>query len=219
MSSVEEAEALSKKKSELHALAAKVASLAERRGLLERGGVPLSQSPDVEKARQSCAMILTRFMESPKAATLVDKQRWIRLTESIGEFNTVEETLQKYDWKGYCGSRLFGGLPPEQREQTILMTLQENQEALALYRRLHKRLLVHRAGVPDTTEALEEVQECSRQLSEIRFVENQDVPSEVRAFFDATSSASGANLELLTTDVVNWLSLSGMLKNFSVRAR
>ena len=67
-SSVEEAEALAKKKNELRALASKVESLANRRGILRQGGVPLSPSPDVEKIKQLCGMILTRFTESPKAA-------------------------------------------------------------------------------------------------------------------------------------------------------
>lgn len=219
MSSVEEADALSKKKNELCALTEKVAALSGRRGLLRQGGIPLSHPPAIEKARQSCAMILTRFTESPKAATLVDKQRWTKLTESLAEFNAVEETLQKQDWKGYYGTRLFGGVPPEQREQTILMTLSENQEALALYKRLYKRLSLYRASVPCSAEELEEAQESSRQLSEVRFVENDDVPSAVREFFNATSSGSGANLELLTTEVVDWLRSNGMLNNFAVRAR
>ena len=75
MNSIKEADELSKKKSELRALAAKVRALAERRDMLRQGGVPLSPPPDVEKARQSCSMILTRFTESPTAVTLVDRQR------------------------------------------------------------------------------------------------------------------------------------------------
>ena len=104
MSSVEEADALSRKKGELRALAAKITALAERRCMLRQGGVPLSQPHDVEKAKQSCGMILIRFTESPKAATLVDKQRWTKLTESLTEFNAVEDTLQRQDWKGYYGT-------------------------------------------------------------------------------------------------------------------
>ena len=219
MNSIKEADELSKKKSELRALAAKVRALAERRDMLRQGGVPLSPPPDVEKARQSCSMILTRFTESPKAVTLVDKQRWTKLTESLAEFNTVEETLQKQDWKGYYGTRLFGGVPPEQREQTILMTLPENLEALALYKGLYKRLSQYRAAVPCTAEELKETQEASRRLSNIRFVENHDVPSAVREFFNATSSGGGAPLELVTTEVVDWLRLNSMLNNFAVRAR
>lgn len=219
MSSVEEADALSRKKNELRALAGKVTALAERRCMLQQGGVPLSEPHGVEKARQSCRMILSRFTESPKAATLVDKQRWTKLTESLTEFNAVEETLQRQDWKEYYGTKLFGGVPPEQREQTILMTLPENRDALALYKNLYKRLSLYRTMVPSTEAELREVQESSRQLSGVRFVENNDVPSAVREFFNATSSGGGANLELLTTEVVDWLRSNGMLNHFAVRAR
>lgn len=219
MNSVEEAEELSRKKSELRDLVAKVTALAERRCMLRQGGIPLSQPPDVKKAKESCRMILARFTESPKAATLKDKQRWTKLTESLTEFNTVEDTLQRQDWKGYYGTKLFGGVSPEQREQTILMTLPENRDALTLYKSLYKRMSLHRATVPSTAVELEEVQECSRQLSGIRFVENKDVPSAVREFFNATSTGSGANLELLTAEVVDWLRSNGMLNHFAVRAR
>lgn len=219
MSSVEEADALSRKENELRALVATVTALAERRCMLHQGGVPLSQSADVEKSRQSCRMILTRFTELPKAATLVDKQRWTKLTQSLTEFNAVEDTLQRQDWKGYYGTELFGGVPPEQREQTILMTLPENRDALALYKGLYKRLSLYRNTIPSTAAELEEAQESSRRLSGIRFVENNDVPSAVREFFNATSSGGGANLELLTTEVVDWLRSNGMLNHFYVRAR
>lgn len=219
MSSVEEAVALSKKKNDLQVLVEKVTDLSERRRLLKNGGVLLSQTPDVDKARKSCEMILTRFTESPKAATLVDKQRWTKLTESIKELNTVEETLQKQDWKGFFSTKLFAGVSPEQRERTILMTLPENIKALRLYQNHYKRLAVYRTTVPSTDKELTDALESSRQLSEIRFVENNDVPSVVREFFNATSSGGGANLELLTTEVVNWLRSNGMIDHFAVRAR
>ena len=218
-SNVEEAEALAKKKNELRALASKVESLANRRGILRQGGVPLSPSPDVEKIKQLCGMILTRFTESPKAATLVDKQRWTKLAESLADFNVSEETLQKQDWKGYYGSRLFGGVTPEQREQTILMTMPENQEALGLYKRLYKLLVMYRNAVPGSADELDEAQAPSWHLSEIRFVENDDGPLAVGEFFNATSSGSGANLELLTLEVIKWLRTNNMLNNYAVRAR
>lgn len=218
-SNVAEAEALAKKKNELRELAARVGSLANRRGMLRQGDVPLSPALDIDKAKQLCGMILTRFAESPKASTLADKQRWTKLLEALAEFNASEETLQKQDWKGYYSSRLFGGVSPEQRQQTILMTLPKNLEALGLYRSLYKRFAQYRNSVPGTAEELDEVQACSRELSEIRFVENDDVPVAVREFFNATSSGSGANLDLLTPEVIEWLRTNNMLNNYAVRAR
>jgi hypothetical protein len=218
-SSIEEAEALAKKKNELSALAAKVESLANRRAMLRQGGVPLSATPDVEKAKQLCSMVLARFTESPKSATLVDRQRWTKLSEVLLEFNVSEETLQKQDWKEFYRTRLFAGVSPEQRKQTILMTLTENQKEWDRYKRLYTQFAQYRNSVPVTAEDLGFVQACSKELSEIRFVENDDVPVAVREFFNATSSGSGASLDLLTTEVIAWLRANNMLNNYAVRAR
>jgi hypothetical protein len=217
---VEEAEALSKKKTELRALVDKIAILAERRGWLKVGGVSLSDPPDdLDKVRQTCRMLFTRFAESPNSSTLVDKQRWKNLTDAVARLQAVEETQQKQNWKSYFEIKLFGGVSPEQREQTILMSLPENQEALALYKNFYKRLAAFRVTLPSSVEELKEVQNCSEELSQIGFIENKDVPSAVREFFKATSSGTGANLELLTTEVVAWLRSNDMLNNFAVKAR
>lgn len=217
--SVEEAAALAKKKDELDALVAKIKFLANRRAALRQGGVSLSAAPSTEKAKQLCGKIVALFAESPKATTLVDRQRWTKLTEMLGEFLFSEEILQKNDWKGYCGKRLFGGVSPEQRKQTILMTLPENQMEWDRYKLLYSRLAEYRNTVPVTAEDLEGVQACSRELSAIRFVENDDVPIAVREFFSATSTGSGANLDLLTSEVIAWLRINNMLNNYAVRAR
>lgn len=217
--SVEEAAALAKKQAELILLAAKVKSLANRRDLLRKGGVTLSVAPDTEKVKQLCSLMLTRFSESPKATTLVDKQRWTKLTEALIEFNASEDTLQKQDWKGYYGTKLFGGVSPEQRKQTILMTLPENQKEWDRYKRLYARFAEFRNSLPNSAEDLKDVQNCSKELTDIRFIENDDVPMAVRAFFNATSTGNGANLDLLTTEVIDWLRTNNMLNNFAVRAR
>lgn len=219
-SNVEEAAALSTKKTEIHTLVDKLAILAERRSWLKVGGVTLSDPPDdLDKVRQTCRMLITRFAESPNSSTLVDRQRWIKLTDAVTKFLTVEETQQKQNWKSYFETRLFGGVPPEQRQQTILMSLSENQEALARYKDLYKRLTSYRSMIPCTIAELKDIQNWSEELSQIRFIENKDVPSAVREFFNATSSETGANLELLTTEVIAWLRSNGMLNNFAVRAR
>ena len=217
---VEEAEALSQKKTELRSLVDKVKVLAERRGWLNAGGVTLSDPPDDrDKVRQTCRMLFTRFQESPNSSTLVDKQRWKNLTDAVTRFQTIEETQQKQNWKSYFEAKLFGGVSPEQREQTILISLTENQEALALYKNLYKRLASFRTAIPTTVEELKSVQNISEELSKIVFIENKDVPLAVRDFFKATSSGSGANLDLLTIEVIAWLRSNEMLNNFAVKAR
>src|SRR5690606_19812048 len=115
--------------------------------------------------------------------------------------------------------KLFGGGAPEQRKQTISMTLPENQKAWDRYKRLYTRFAEYRNTFPATANELEGIQAWSKELSEIRFIENADIPSAVGEFFNATATGGGANLDLLTTEVIAWLRNNDMLDNFSVRAR
>ena len=217
--SVEEAAALSEKANELATLAARVQTLSRRDRLLRERGVPLSARQGNDNARQVVNRLNERFAESPKSNTLVDGQRWSRLTAALGEFSTSTETLQKQDWMNYSASRLFAGVPPDQRKQTILQNLPENRSALESYTRLYQQFIQYRNAVPGSAEEFDVVQRCSDQLGAIRFVENDDVPATVKAFFNAISSGSGASLDFLKADVVDWLRENNMLANYVVRAR
>jgi len=217
--SVEEATALSAKATELEALATRVETLSRRNRLLRERGVLLSPRQGVDNARQVANRLNERFTESPKSSTLVDGQRWTKLMATLGEFSTSTETLQKQDWVRHFASRLFAGVPPEQRKQTIVQTMPDNVAALATYTRLYQRFNMFRNAVPTSVEDFDEVQSCSDQLAAIKFQENDDVPGPVKAFFNATSSGSGASLDFLTREVVDWLRTNNMLSNYVVRAR
>ena len=217
--SVEEAAALSAKASELALLATRVETVSRRNRLLRERGVPISPKLGADIARQVVNRLNERFAESPKPNTLVDGQRWTRLTAALGEFSTSTETLQKQDWVNYSNSRLFAGVSPEQRMQTVLQTLPENRASMESYTRLYQRFRQYRNTVPGSTEEFDAVQRCSDQLGAIRFIENDDVPATVKAFFNAISSGSGASLDFLKVEVVEWLRVNNMLANYVVRAR
>ena len=127
--------------------------------------------------------------------------------------------LQKQDWKDYFSRKLFGGVPPEQRKQTILQALPENRKAFERYTYLYQRFSQFRNIVPSTAEVLREVHAFSNELASIQFVENDEVPVPVRAFFNAVSSGSGASLDFLTQEVIEWLRINNMVANYVVRAR
>ncbi|MBL1265488.1 hypothetical protein [Candidatus Methylomicrobium oryzae] len=218
---VVEARELANKKYELRELVKVVKSLAERREWLQQGGVPLSRAPDVDKAKQLCDKILVRFIESPKNDTLVRNRGWINLLDALKAFKIEEETQQKQDWKEYFACKLFGGVPPEQRKQTLTLSLPVNKSAFERYEHMYRLVSQYKSAVPNSKEQLINVQTWSEQLAEINseFVENDDVPVAVRAFFSATATTHGASLELLTEEVITWLRANNMLNNYAVRAR
>lgn len=218
---VEEATALTQKKNELRNLLGVVKSLAERRDWLQHGGVPLSPAPDVGNAKRLCSNIVDRFNALPNNHTLVNGNRWINLLDALKAFKLEEETQQKQDWKEYFARKLFGGLPPEQRRQTLALALPVNASAFQRYQDIFQRFSQHRNTPPISKEQLAEIQTWSKQLTAINseFVENDDVPDTVQAFFTATATTQGASLELLTEEVITWLRANNMLNNYAVRAR
>lgn len=218
-SDIEEAEALAAKRSELQELAGRIGALANRNALLREQGVLLTPVPGIDKAKQLISQISARFAESLRSDTLVDKQRWSKLVLMLTEFSATAETLQKQDWKDYFSRKLFGGVPPEQRKQTILQALPENRKAFERYTYLYQRFSQFRNIVPSTAEVLREVHAFSNELASIQFVENDEVPVPVRAFFNAVSSGSGASLDFLTQEVIEWLRINNMVANYVVRAR
>ncbi|WP_430318199.1 protein DpdI [Pseudomonas nitroreducens] len=218
-SGIEEAEALSTKRIELQKLADRIATLVRLNALLREQSVLLTPIPGIDKAKQLISQISARFAESLRSDTLVDKQRWSKLVSMLTEFSATAETLQKQDWKDYFSRKLFGGVPPEQRKQTILQALPENRKASERYTYLYQRFSQYRNVVPSTAEVLREVHAFSNELASIQFVENDEVPIPVRAFFNAVSSGSGASLDFLTQEVIEWLRTNNMAANYVVRAR
>jgi hypothetical protein len=216
---VVEATSLSTKANELKTWATKVQSLSGRDRLLRQKGVARSSSVDANPVLQAIKLSRERFAESPQSSTLVGGQRWAKLVTAVGEFSTAAETLQKQDWVNHFTSQLFAGVPPEQRKQTIVQSMPENIIAIKNYTQWYQRFIKYRNFVPASAEDFDEVQSCSDQLAAITFKENDDVPGPVKAFFNATSNASGASLDFLTAEVVQWLRTNHMLANYVVRAR
>lgn len=216
---VVEATSLSAKANELKTWATKVQSLSERDRLLRQRSVARSSSLDANPVLQAIKLSSERFAESPQSSTLVGGQRWVKLVAALVEFSIAAETLQKQDWVEHFTTRLFAGLPPDQRKQTIVQSMPDNTIAIKNYTQWYQRFIKYRNVVPASIEEFDDVQSCSDQLAAITFKENDDVPGPVKAFFNATSSGSGAGLDFLTVEVVEWLRTNHMLANYVVRAR
>lgn len=214
-----EATSLSNKANELKSWAAKVQMLSERNRLLRQKSVARSSNLEANPVLQTIKLSSERFAESPHSSTLVGGQRWSKLVAALGEFSIAAETLQKQDWMKHFSTRLFAGVPPEQRRQTIVQSMPDNIVALRNYTQWYQRFIKYRNVVPASAEDFDDVQSSSDQLAAITFKENDDVPGPVKAFFNATSSGSGADLVFLTAEVVEWLRANNMLTNYVVRAR
>jgi hypothetical protein len=211
---LDEAQALLDLQKELSLKGMKLHALVARATLLREHGVVLSPGPDTKTMRKAIDTLRKRFDENTKSSTLTQGKHWTGLHTALDRAIATLDAEQRHDWKNYFATRLFAGLPPEQRKVGLVQT-PDNKLGLGQYERLYDKFTRYRNTVASTAQELEEVHRCSEALTNITFVE--DVPKAVELFINAVPS--GAGLELLTAEVIEWLLAQGLLGSFVVRAR
>jgi len=211
---VSEAKELEQLRRELRERAILLTQFVDSALLLRSEGVKLTVSPNIADVIDTTANVSTRFAEAPKAATLTRGKRWTGLLDKLEESGKQLAADQERDWRIFFESSFFGGAPPEQRK-LIMARTPENLKQLELYTLLFKSFGQYRKKAPQTGEGFNELRDLSKQLEQVKFQE--DVPQSVRLFFEATST--GAGLELLTPDVVEWLRENNLLRSYVVRAK
>ena len=199
----EEARSLERLRNELAELASPFNTLVEKASVLRVERVTLSPIPELASIRERIQKTFECFQEIPKATTLRQGTRWTTLTNKLETVAKLAQQTLTNDWCQYFDQNFFGGLSPDQREENLPKTKQ-NETALKSYRQIYH------------TEEFNKLRLLSQQLADIAFEE--DVPDGVRKFFDALSEG-GAELHFLTHEVWAWLSEKGALGNYVVRAR
>ena len=213
---VAEAQALETLLEEISASALAINRLSTHSQLLRGEGVSLSVTPGIGKVIETTSQIATRFREVPRSNTLKQGSRWINLTKKLREIEELLKKSQTQDWGNYFNTHLFGGPLPEQVRTTFVPT-PENEKALANYTDIFRKFIVFRSQIPKTGEEFKILRQYSNQLAAIVF--QKDMPEDVRKFFEAMATNTGASLELLTSEVLEWLGKKKLLANYVARAR
>lgn len=182
-------------------------------------GIGVSVPDELTATKESVRRLADRFNEAPKSVTLKQATRWTKLTNTLDSLVTSLDTLQQQDWKRYFSDSLFAGLSADRRRSTLNQNLPGNKASMERYSELYARFNKYRNTIPPTVESMQEVHECSEQLSKITFVEVEDMPASVRKFFDASATSGGASLSLITDEVKAWLQDHNLIGSYVVRAK
>jgi hypothetical protein len=193
--------------------------LIARGDMLRAGGVPTSTPPEIGAARDTVGKVATLFQSSRTASVLTQGSRWSNLVAKLDALVSGMDVLQRQDWKTFFANRLFGGLSPAQRRTTINHHHPSNKKAIEQYTQLYAQFDRFRNTLPPSAQVLQQVLAASSELGDIKFEESSDMPAAVLRFLDATGSNVGANLELVTPEVIEWLRVSGLLNSYVVRAK
>jgi hypothetical protein len=211
---VAEAQSLEGLLSELKLKAFPLKELAANAIVLRKEGVGLSSTAEIAAAIDTIKNVSTRFSEVPKSTTLKQGARWTGLTKKLVGLATQVADTQTKDWQSFFENNFFGGVRPELRRATLAPT-PENEKMLKRYTELFQGFIKYRTQIPKDGNEYRILKGLSDQLAELKFQEN--VPDDVRTFFEATGT--GASLELLTNEVIDWLRSNNLLGRYIVRAR
>jgi len=211
---VAEAKALDEFHNQLFELAAPINQQAQHYTLLLEEGVNFSPIGEIGTVIEAVQKVSMRFNETLKATTLKQGKSWAILSEKLSSLAQKVKLSQAQDWKNFFDNNFFGGLPPTQRKAKLAST-PENVEAIKRYSELYHVFISYKSKAPIVADEFIRLRSLSEQLTQIKFQE--DVPDDVRKFFEATST--GANLELITLEVLGWLRQNDLLCNYVVRAK
>lgn len=218
-SGLAEAQKLEDLRQALQPRAQQLQSLIARREMLRAGGVPTSTAPEISAAIDTVSKVANLFQKSGNASVLTQGSRWTNLVSKLDALTSGLDALQRQDWKTYFANNLFGGLAPEQRRTTLNHHHPGNKKAIERYTQLYMQFNRFRNALPLDAQVLQGILATSTELGEIKFEESSNMPPAVLRFLDSTGTSAGANLELVTAEVIDWLRGSGLLGSYIVRAK
>lgn len=213
---VDEAKALEELLNELLQKSAPIIQLNQNAKVLTDEGVKITKVSEIASAIETIKNVSSKFQESSKSTTLRQGKRWTGLSSKLEAVTNKVAEAQTKDWEVYFENNYFGGPNPTQRSARLAPT-PANDIAIKNYKELFLQFAKYRSKIPQDSEDFANLRYLSEQLSQVTFQE--DVPSSVKKFFEATSSSTGASLDLLTIEVIEWLRNNNLLTNYNVRAK
>ena len=214
-SGAEEIEELGRLRQQLEEFSQQLERLASDTRLLRDEGISLDPVLGLPDEVNYIEDVKEKFLNTRSSQTLKQGRRWSGLTKRLSSVVLKINGSKNNNWKKYFENNCFGGSSPDQKKRTLAPT-PKNSSALIHYGVYFRTLSKYRDQHPKNSEEFTEMRSSSSKLTKIEFEE--DIPDSVRKFFEATKR-TGASLELLTPEVIEWLQSNNSLGNYVVRAR
>lgn len=213
---VGEAGLLEDLRSDLATPTAKLSRALVQRKLLVGSGIATMTPASLDTARKRAAVVLEKFKDDKKAATLKKGTGWTNLVADIDAASSDVGTMVAKRWKAYR-EELFTGEAPAIVRGRIALT-PANVAAFKRYEQLHNAFRQEFERLPADRSAIDRVRLLATELTETAKALDYDVPTDVKRFLEAVQSG-GAALELLTDTVKAWLSANNAFGSYRIVPR
>ena len=213
---VVEAGALSQLRAELAPLVQKSTTNKGRIAVLSAAGIEVPQPVSVSRLQQRAAKLREDFSNEPTSITLKRGQTWVTM---ITEGETAAQeltTAAKLAWQAHR-TNLYAGKAPAVLEAELAKTA-SNQATIREYTEIFNQFRFLFDAVPATLEVIVRAKKLAERLETIASKFDFQVSPPIKAFLDAVQSIQGAQLTLLTEEVIDWLRENKTLNGYRIKA-
>lgn len=200
----------------LNALVNNSRKVAENATSLSVNKLRLNNLVGLDEIKSATEVLANKFKDTPKSSTIFDGRKWTTFYDKINTFIKNSALSVEKDWAQHFNA-LFGGRTPEQRRQTLIISIPENKIAIDKYTKLYKEFTEYKPLIPRSEDDFLRLNKLIVELSEIEKSFKEDIPANIKEFFNQTSL--GASLDYLTDDVMAWLRENNMMSSFVVHAK
>jgi hypothetical protein len=184
--------------------------------MLEDQGIETSAPDSAVAARKTLSKLRERFAKEPRAEQLTRGQDWTRLNEQIQATCRTLASALETEWRRFVGTA-YSGESPNNLAGSLAST-DGNMANLKRYRDAYAQITQYARSGPRERADFDRVRDLVRQLTEIYQGFDFNVPEDVKRFLRAVADG-GANLDLLTAEVRDWLQQQNTGSQYRIVAR
>lgn len=169
-----------------------------------------------DAALKTLERLRNRFSQNRRAESLNRGQDWSRFKESTEAARSQAASTLDKTWRDFVTGAYSGAKPTDLKRG--LAPTEGNQQRLERYLSAYNDLAALSRRRPTGRGDFDRVQELARLLRELHEGFDFSVPDAVKRFLDAMA-AGGADLDLLTDEVRNWLQQQGSTARYQIVAK
>lgn len=184
--------------------------------LLRDQGIHIKTSDKADAARNTLGRLRERFTKETRAENLTRGSDWTLLKRQVQATCEDLASAHQAEWCQFVETAYSGDTPINLRGS--LAGTERNLTNLERYGKVYAELNQYARSRPSGRADFERIRDLARQLTEIHQDFDFNVPEAVKLFLQAVAGG-GAHLDLLTTEVRDWLRQQSMSDHYRIVAK
>jgi hypothetical protein len=200
------------------------ALITQRKTILEKAkivDVEILSAESVVQTNSAIASLVSTAREKLEnglnVQSLSEENLWTKLTSLAASSNAAIETTTKNIWAQFVDS--LGHVDTPNELESRMLKTPANMTLIEQYKlHFNRYQSAFRSRLPESLEAKSAIESMVSTLNDFRSQLQSNAPDSVKTFLKAVDSG-GAQIELVTTEVLEWLKSNDDVNRFVVKSK